>query len=151
MGYSDANWAEGTAAKSTTDTLFMLNGGPMHWYSKRQPIVALSTYEAEYVAAAVTTQDAIWLGPHLAEIRGEERRAVPIGVDNQGAIALAKKDGWNRRTRHMNVRFMFVQEALQSGEIEIPYIQTDMQLADGLTKALKRELFERWRRQLVAE
>jgi hypothetical protein len=46
---------------------------------------------------------------------------------------------------------MFIQEALQSGEIEMPYVQTDMQLADGLTKTLKRELFERWRRQLVAE
>jgi hypothetical protein len=113
--------------------------------------MALSTYKAEYVAAAVATQNTIWLGPHLAEIQGEKRRAVPIGVDNQGAIALAKKDGWNRRTRHINVRFMFIQEALQSGEIEMLYIQTDIQLADGLTKALKRELFERWRRQLVAE
>jgi hypothetical protein len=70
--------------------------------------VALSTYKAEYVAAAVATQDAIWLKPHLTEIRGEERRAVPIGVNNQGAITLTKKDGWNRRTRHMNMRFMFI-------------------------------------------
>jgi hypothetical protein len=114
--------------------------------------VALSTCEAEYVAAAIATQDAKWLGPHLAEIRGdEEGQAVRIGVDNQGAIALAKKEGWNRRTRHMNVRYMFVQEALRNGEIEMPYVQTDLQLADGLTKALKREPFERWRRQLAAE
>jgi hypothetical protein len=84
--------------------------------------VALSICEAEYVAAAIATQDAIWLGPYLVEIRGEERRVMPIDVDNQGAIALVKKDGWNRRTRHINVRFMFVQEALQSGEIEMPYI-----------------------------
>jgi hypothetical protein len=122
MGYSDVNWVEGTAAKSTIGTLFMLNGGSIYWYSKRQPIMALSICEAEYMAAAVATQDAIWLGPYLAEIRGKERRAVPIGVDNQGAIALAKKDGWNRRIRHMNVRFMFVQEALQSREIKMPYV-----------------------------
>jgi hypothetical protein len=88
--------------------------------------MTLSIYKAEYMAAAVATQDAMWLGPYLAEIQGEERRAVPIGVDNQGAITLAKKDGWNRRTRYINMRFMFVQEALQSGEIEMPYIQTDM-------------------------
>jgi hypothetical protein len=84
----------------------------------------------------------------LAEIRGEETQAVPIGVDNQGAIALAKKGGWNRRTRHLNVRFIFVQEALRNGEIEMPYVQTDLHLADGLTKALKSELFNRWRRQI---
>jgi hypothetical protein len=95
MGYSDASWAEGAAAKSTTGTLFVLNGGPVHWYLKRQSIVALSTCEAGYVAASVATQDAMWLGPHLAEIRGGKEQAVLIGVDNQGAIALAKKDGWN--------------------------------------------------------
>jgi hypothetical protein len=55
--------------------------------------VALSICKAEYITAAVATQDAIWLGPYLAEIRGEERRAVPISVNNQGAIALVKKDG----------------------------------------------------------
>jgi hypothetical protein len=56
------------------------------------------------------TLDAAWIGPHVQELLGiktgeEKPAAVPIQVDNQGAIALAKRDGWNRRTRHMNVRY----------------------------------------------
>jgi Reverse transcriptase (RNA-dependent DNA polymerase) len=148
MGYSDANWADGDAAKSTTGTVFLLNGGPVHWYSKRQSIVALSTCEAEYVALAVATQDAAWLGPHLDEILNREEKCVAVGVDNQGAIALAKRDGWNRRTRHMNVRYQFVQQAQRERKIDTVYVETGKQHADGLTKSLKRELFERWRGQL---
>lgn len=103
-GYSDTNWAEGPAGKSTTGVLFILNGGPIHWYSKKQTVVALSTCEAEYVALATATQEAAWLGPHLAEMLGIEKpNPVGIQVDNQGAIALVSKSGWNRRTRHINV------------------------------------------------
>jgi hypothetical protein len=72
-------------------------------------VVALSTYEAEYIAVAMATQDAAWIGPHVEEMKGrktrEKQEAVLIMVDNQGAIALAKRDGWNRRTRHINVRY----------------------------------------------
>jgi hypothetical protein len=87
-----------------------MNGGPIYWYSRRQTIVALSTCEAEYIAALTATQDAAWIGPHVQELLGmkigeEKPAAVPIRMDNQGAIALAKRDGWNRRTRHMNVRY----------------------------------------------
>ncbi|ERF75333.1 hypothetical protein EPUS_00125 [Endocarpon pusillum Z07020] len=143
-GYSDANWAEGEDGKATTGIIFMMNGGPIHWFSRKQNIVALSTCEAEYIAAATATQDAAWLGPHVQEMLGEKEQAVPILVDNQGAIALAKKDGWNRRTRHINVRYQYVQEALRQRKIRMEYVPSEEQLGDGLTKALKTELFERW-------
>jgi Reverse transcriptase (RNA-dependent DNA polymerase) len=150
-GYSDANWAEGESGKATTGVLFTLNGAPIHWYSKRQSVVALSTCEAEYVAASTATQDAAWIGPHVREMMGMkkgEEKPVEIRVDNQGAIALAKKEGWNRRTRHINVRYQFVQQAVKEKGIEMEYVTSEDQLADGLTKALKTELFERWRKKL---
>ena len=147
-GYSDANWAEGESAKATTGIIFMMNGGPIHWFSRRQNIVALSTCEAEYIGAATATQDAAWIGPHVREMMGEKEAPVPIMVDNQGAIALAKKEGWNRRTRHINVRYQYVQDAVKGRMIRMEYVTTGDQLADGLTKALKPELFERWKGQL---
>jgi isoaspartyl peptidase/L-asparaginase-like protein (Ntn-hydrolase superfamily) len=76
--------------------------------------VALSTCEAEYITASTATQDVAWIGPHVQELvrkSGEKEKEklkeklVLIMVDNQGAIALAKKDGWNRRTRHINVQY----------------------------------------------
>ena len=97
------------------------------------------------------TQDAAWIGPHVRQLLGEEKekpKAVPILVDNQGAIALAKKDGWNRRTRHINVRYQYIQEVMCNGEITMEYIASAEQLADGLMKPLKTELFERWRGKL---
>ena len=145
QGYSDANWAEGSSAKSTTGVIFMLNNGPIHWFTKRQSVVALSTCEAEYIAASTATQDATWIGPHVREIQGTEPSPVPIWVDNQGAIALAKKTGWNRRTRHINVRYQFVQKAIEDGTILMEYVPTDSQLADGLTKALKSDKYGLWR------
>lgn len=147
-GYSDVNWAEGEAAKATTGIIFTMNGGPIHWFSRKQNIVALSTCEAEYIGAATATQDAAWLGPHVQEMMGEKDRPVPIMVDNQGAIALAKKKGWNRRTRHINVRFQYVQQAVREKRIRMEYVASEEQLGDGLTKALKTELFERWRARL---
>jgi hypothetical protein len=123
----------------------MMNGGPIHWFSRKQNIVALSTCEAEYIGAATVTQDAAWIGPHVQEMLGEKEKPVLILVDNQGAIALAKRDGWNRRTRHINVRYQYVQEALKHGKIRMEYVASEEQLGDGLTKALKTELFERWR------
>jgi hypothetical protein len=153
QGYSDANWAEGESVKATTGIIFTMNSGPIHWYSRRQTIVALSTCETEYIAASTATQDAAWIGPHVQELlgikKGEEKpAAVPIRVDNQGAIALAKRDGWNRRTRHMNVRYQHVQQALRDGSIRMEYVASEEQLADDLTKALKTELFERWKGKL---
>jgi Reverse transcriptase (RNA-dependent DNA polymerase) len=148
-GYSDANWAEGATAKSTTGVIFMMNGGPIHWYSKKQPIVALSTCEAEYVAAAVATQDAAWLGPHVDEMTGRTGTAVPIRVDNQGAIALAKSNGWNRRTRHINARFQYVQKAVEVKAIAMSYIESKEQLADGLTKTLRPGPFGEWRARVM--
>jgi hypothetical protein len=123
----------------------MMNRGPIHWFSRKQNIVALSTCEAEYIGAATATQDAAWIGPHVQEMLGEKEKPVLILVDNQGAIALAKRDGWNRRTRHINVRYQYVQEALKHGKIRMEYVASEEQLGDGLTKALKTELFERWR------
>jgi hypothetical protein len=83
---------------------------------------------------------------------GEEKPAgVPIRVDNQGAIALARKDGWNRQTRHMNVRCQYVQQALRDGSMKMEFVASEEQLADGLSKALKTELFERWRGKLGKE
>jgi hypothetical protein len=149
IGYSDANWAEGEEGKVTTGIIFMMNGGPIHWFSRKQNVVALSTCEAEYIGVATATQDAAWLGPHIQEMRGEkETTPVPIMVDNQGAIALAKGDGWNRRTCHINVRYQYVQQAVRERKIVIDYVTSKEQLADGLTKGLKTELFEQWRARL---
>jgi hypothetical protein len=84
-------------------------------------------------------------------MKTEKPTAVPIQVDNQGAIALAKRDSWNRRTRHVNVRYQYAQQALRDMSIRIEYVASEEQQGDGLTKALEMELFKRWRGKLEEE
>lgn len=68
-GYSDADWAGNVDdRRSTTGYIFRMNGGGVSWASKRQPTVALSTTEAEYMALAQATKEAVWLRGFLGEI-----------------------------------------------------------------------------------
>lgn len=68
-GYSDANWAgDKNSRKSTSGFIFMLNGGPISWCSKKQPTVALSSTEAEYIALTLAAKEATWLRLLLTEL-----------------------------------------------------------------------------------
>ena len=68
-GYSDSDWAsDHSTRKSTSGFIFMLNGGPISWRSKKQATVALSSTEAEYVALTLAAKEATWLRLLLTEI-----------------------------------------------------------------------------------
>ena len=68
-GYSDSDWAgDKESRKSTSGFIFMLNGGPVSWCSKRQPTVALSSTEAEYIALTLAAKEATWLRLLLTEL-----------------------------------------------------------------------------------
>jgi hypothetical protein len=155
-GYTDSDWAGDTSTcKSTSGYLFLGAGAPIAWGSNKQPIVALSTCEAEYVAASDASREATWLRNLLAEIDPPGAPAtslpqshepnyippMPMAMDNQGAIALATLGSQNRRTRHINVRYHYIRECIESGTIAPHYTPTSEMLADGFTKALDRLKF----------
>ena len=76
---------------STTGNLFLMAGGPVSWLSKKQPVVALSTTEAEYVALSMATQEAVWLRRFLSGLApAEVAKPTVIMEDNQGTIAIAR-------------------------------------------------------------
>jgi hypothetical protein len=88
------------------------------WQSKKQRSVALSSTEAEYVALSFATQEAIWLKAFKFEL-GEhsEKDAIVVLEDNQGAIALAKNPEFHKRTKHIDIRYHFVRENVETGNI----------------------------------
>jgi hypothetical protein len=91
VGYSDADWAGDTdTRRSTTGNIFKFGGTPICWKSKRQPTVALSTAEAEYMSLAHAAQTAIWLRRLLNDLGLVQRSATKIFEDNQGCIAMVK-------------------------------------------------------------
>jgi hypothetical protein len=154
-GYSDSDWAgDYDTRKSTSGFIFGVGSAVISWSSKLQPTVALSTCEAEYIGQTNATKEAIWLRRLLNEIRPEtanEPQATIIYCDNQGAIALAKNPQFHARTKHIDIQHHFVREKINEGAIQLEYIETERQVADGLTKALDKVRFERFRKAMGLE
>ncbi len=145
IGYSDADWAGDLDDRhSTTGNVFLMAGGAISWLSKKQASVALSTSEAEYVALSLATQEAIWLRRLLTEI-GVPSGPVMVMEDNQGAIAIARNPIAHSRTKHIDIRYHYIREALQDDVISLQYCPTNEMIADLLTKPLSKPQFERLR------
>ena len=146
VGFSDADWAGDLNDRhSTTGNLFMMSGAAIDWISKKQPVVALSTTEAEYVALSAATQEAVWLSRLLTDIKAPPKAPILIKEDNQGTIAVARNPVSHNRTKHIDIKFHYVREALEDGIIDLTYCPTEQMTADMLTKPLARQKFETFR------
>jgi hypothetical protein len=124
----------------------MLAGRAISWSSKKQPSVALSSTEAEYIAGMHAAKEAIWLKQLVSEIWKDQITNSPttIYIDNQSAIAIAKNPEFHDRTKHIEVRHHFLRQQVDSNAIVLKYLPTDKQVADVLTKGLAREKHERF-------
>jgi hypothetical protein len=91
--------------KSTSGYIFFMAGAAFTWLSKKQPIVTLSTCEAEYVAASLDVSHVIWLRRLLQEVKFPQLEATEIRVDNKSAFDLAKNPVHHERSKHIDVRF----------------------------------------------
>lgn len=138
--YSDADWAgDHDTRRSTSGFLFNIGSGAISWSAKRQPTVALSSCEAEYMGQTQATKEAIWLKSLLAQLDSSLAKgvhAVIIHCDNQRAIALAKNPESHARSKHIDIQWHYQCERIEDGSVEFSYIPTEEQIADGLTKAL---------------
>lgn len=138
--YSDADWAgDLDTRRSTTGYLFKFGNVPICWKSKRQPTVALSTAEAEYMALSMAVQTVIWIRKLLKDFNIASEKSTVIYEDNQGCIAMAKNPVNHERTKHIDIRYNFVREKVEDKTVEVKYLETGEMLADILTKGLPRE------------
>ena len=150
IGYSDADWAgDIESRRSTSGYVFVMNGGCISWRSKKQRTVALSSTEAEYMALSEATQEAVWLKVFLCEL-GETSsdEAIKIYEDNQGSIALAKNPEFHKRTKHIDIRYHFVREKVEDGQVVLEYCPTQDMLADMMTKPITAAQFNFLRNKL---
>jgi hypothetical protein len=143
--FVDADWASDTNDRcSIMGHVFLMAGGAVSWQSKKQDSVALSSTEAEYMAAASATKEAIWINTFLDELQFPQLQKTLLLIDNQSAIALAKNAVFHSRTKHIAIHYHFIREKVDAGEIELEYVSTNTQIADVLTKPLGREKHERF-------
>jgi hypothetical protein len=142
VGYSDSDHAgDQDDRKSTTGSLFFINGCPVTWQSVKQQAVALSSCEAEYMAATAMACQATWLRRLLGKLLNKEEETVKLYIDNQSAIQLIKNPVYHERSKHINTRFHYIRECVEDGKVAVEHIGTTNQLADILTKPLGRTRF----------
>lgn len=140
VGFSDSDWGNNRDdRRSVTGYVFTLNGTAISWSTRKQPTVALSSTEAEYMASTQATKEAIWLRLAMTDLGFPITGPTIIHVDNQGALALSKNPEHHDRTKHIDIQHHFVRERVTLGEVDLAYIPTDAQTADVLTKALVRD------------
>jgi hypothetical protein len=143
LGYTDADYAgDHVTRKSTTGAIMLLNSSLISWTSQRQPCVALSSTESEYIAIATGARELIWLRELLKDLGFPQKQPSLLLVDNQSSIRLAKNPEMHSRTKHIDVRFHYVRELVQNEPIVIEYFHTKDQLADCSTKPLQRRCFK---------
>ena len=146
FAYSDSDYAgDSMDRKSTHGYVFTLAGGAISWSSRKQKTTATSTTEAEYVGLCSAAKTAAWITGWLKEanlMRFLNRKPVQLYGDNQSSIRLVKNPEFHARTKHINVQYHYVREALEDGLIELFYVSTIDMMADCLTKPLAREKFQ---------
>ena len=137
VGYSDSDHAgDPNDRKSTSGVVFFLGGSVVTWVSQKQKIVAMSSCEAEYIAAASAATQGVWLSRLLAEMLGTEAEKFKLLVDNKSAIALSHNPVHHDRSKHIDTRYHFIRECIEDGKVDVEYVGTNNQKADILTKSL---------------
>ncbi|KAL3609589.1 hypothetical protein D5086_000609 [Populus alba] len=111
------------------------------WSSKKQLIVTLSSYEAEYVTANSAVCHLIWLRNMLKHLGFPQENPTEIYIDNRSVITLAKNPVYHERSKHINTRHHFIREHVKNKEVELISCKTNDQVADIFTKPLKGEIF----------
>jgi Reverse transcriptase (RNA-dependent DNA polymerase) len=144
--YSDADWGGDSDRKSTSGSLHLIGNDPVHWSSKKQTCVALSTDEAEYMAASSCSQEVLWLRHILCGLGCVQTGPTEIYEDNADAIKWSTSD--SRRAKHLDLKVCFVHVLVAKKQVVLKYVPTKNQLADLFTKSLDRIIFIRLRDKL---
>ena len=137
VGYTDSDHGSDLVKRRSTGGMaFYLNENLITWNSYKQKTVSLSSCESEFMASTTAAQQALWLRNLISEISNKEPTVVTLFVDNNSAIALMKNPIFHGRSKHIDIKYHFIRECVERGEIIVKRVGTNEQKADALTKAL---------------
>ena len=148
IGYSDADWASSEDdRRSTSGYCFSLteNGPLVSWKSRKQPTIALSTCEAEYIALAAAAQEILYLSQLLNEIGFQLKFHPVIYEDNQGTIALANNPVNRQRSKHIDIKYHFIRTEVNRGTLMLKYCPTEDMIADVMTKPANKAKLDKFK------
>ena len=133
--YTDSDWGSERDGLSMAAWVTKVAGGAVTWYSKKLPLVATSSTEAEYKSLSEGAKEAMWFKNLMGEI-GLPTSKITMHCDNQAAIQISKNPVQHFKTRHFKLSWHLVRQLQESGEVGVEFVRTALQDADVLTKAL---------------
>ncbi|GJS06526.1 putative RNA-directed DNA polymerase [Tanacetum coccineum] len=137
--YTDASWeTDRDDLRSQIGFVFVMNGGAVDWKNSKKITTAMSSMEAEYIAAAEAAIKAIWIRKFISGLGviPSINRPMDMYCDNTGAITIADEPGVQRGAKHFRRKYHFIREAIQEGDIRILKVHTDDNLVDPFTKIM---------------
>jgi hypothetical protein len=141
-GFTDSDWVGSVEdRKSTYGLCFSLGSAMISWASRKQKFVALSTAKAEYIAACDACTEAMWLHKLVFGLFDQVLDLTVIYCDNQSCVKLSKNPVFHDRSKHIEIKYYFLRDKVQRGEVVLQYISTDEQTADILSKPLSKIKF----------
>lgn len=153
--FSDSTWATCTRTrKSISGNCTFMYGNLVSWCTQKQPVIALSSCEAEYVALASTFKE----GCYLCNLFGCFVEAVSsflgqpnslVYCDNNGTMHMAENQVNNSRTKHIDLRFHFIRSKLREN-FALDKVHTDENVADFFTKPLAKPKFEKFKTMVLS-
>eukprot|EP00253_Pinus_taeda_P001484 PITA_01484 len=136
-GYTDSVWGGNEYdGRSITGGCFSLGSSMVSWMNKKQDTIALSSVEAEYVAACEVSQEVVWLRKMLSDLFKGPMNPTMICSDNTSCIRLSEDPVFHRKTKHINNKYHYIRELVQNGVVQLQYISTYKQVVDILMKSL---------------
>ena len=145
IGYFDSDFARCVdSRKSTFGYLFLLPGGTISWKSAKQTIIASSTMEAKFVACFEATIHGLWLRNFILGLGIVDTIAKPLKFfcDNSAAVFFSKNDRYSNGAKHIKTKYFVDEEEVQKQRVSIEHINTELMIADSLTKGLPPKTFK---------
>jgi hypothetical protein len=151
VGFVDSDYASDKDDRKSISGFFVTIGGCLvSWGSKKQSGVTLSSTEAEFVAMSIAATEIKFVVSLLTEIGGESPSLPSIlREDNTGAIFMAKNTAIGQRTKHVDIRYRFVNDMVQQGDLSVVHIPGDENPSDVMTKNLPYALHHKHTRTIL--
>ena len=138
IGYYDSDYAgDLDDRKSTSGLIFFYGSKLMAWNCCKQKVIALSSCEAEYISSSLVVCQGIWISRFMRELSGCVKKCFDLCIDNKSAIEISRNPVHHGRTKHIEVRYHFIQKCVEEGKVNLKYVRTEDQLADLFTKLLR--------------
>nr|KYP39692.1 Retrovirus-related Pol polyprotein from transposon TNT 1-94 [Cajanus cajan] len=142
-GYTDSDWAgDKTTRQSTSGYFTFVEGNLVTWRSKKQKVVARSSAKAEFRGMAYGICELLWIRSILADLGIKYEQPMNLFCDNKAVVEIAHNPVQHDRTKHVEVDRHFIKEKLDNHVIQTPYVRSEDQLVDVLTKAVSGRVFE---------